>query len=134
MNNATETGNEPRTFPPGSFVHPTQLPGHIAHVLMVIPPEMPERPPIIGYTYVVILCPQFCLDDDFFLMSRSEQKVIIQNLEAARSVLTSTLATVEEAGLKLVSDEWHSMYATPASDPTQDTETDIGDDANDVVP
>lgn len=94
------------SFPPGSFVHPTRRLGHLAHVLMTVDPANVDRLPVVGYTYAVIVCPQFSLPPEFPLMSREEQRAIILRLEAVQTIRTDTLTAVENVGLKLISDEW----------------------------
>lgn len=134
MNTApAETTEEPR-FLPGSFVHPAQLPGHLAHVLMVVAPEAVNQHPVIGCTYAVIVCPQFSLPADFLVLPPPMQEFILRRLEAVRLVRNDSLITAEDAGLKLVSEEWLACQEVPAVVHDLETGENVVPDAEDDPP
>lgn len=135
MNSTTEIVPVDTPFPPGSFVHPTRHLGHLAHVLMAVAPENVGRPPKIGFTYAVIVCPQFSLPAGFPFMSPAEQRAIIKRLEAVQVLRTDTLTAAENVGLKLISDEWMaSHYSDPAHSEPENTGSDTETGTSIIVP
>lgn len=93
------------------------------------------RPPMLGYTYAVILCPQFSLPAEFPFMTEEQQEAIIRRLEAVQTIRTDTLTAVENVGLKLISDEWIVSHTPePASDDPENTGSGTETGARVIIP
>jgi hypothetical protein len=130
----------PTNFQPGTWVHPKRKTGHIANTMLVVDPQEIGEPLLIGRTYVVLAFPNLHLPDGFDQMPPAMQQDIVNRLDAIHEMPTDSLVTIEDKGLRFVSQEWfdehmRSPFAMPGETqaPMNSSADDVRDEAIDVV-
>lgn len=96
----------PTIFQPGTWVHPKRKTGHIANTMLVVDPHEIGQPLLVGRTYVVLAFPNLHLPASFDQMTPAIQQDIISRLDAIHEMPTDSLTTIEDKGLRFVSQEW----------------------------